>query len=151
MRTIISLLSICFLFGACKKQSEKDKTLILDYLKDNHLDTVAQSTNEGVYYVMTTIGTGTQPTASSRVKVHYEGFLLDGTKFDSSIDRGTPATFSLTQVIEGWQIGIPLFKKGGKGQLLIPSALAYGKNPPYGSGIPRNAVLRFTIELIDVL
>lgn len=146
-----------YLFGflmlsntACTKQAEKDAELIQDYLNKNNLSATAQSTSEGIYYIINPQGTGVNPTIDNRVTVHYEGFLLDGTKFDSSRDRGTPSTFPLAAVIQGWQIGIPKFKKGGRGKLVIPSAYAYGKNPPSGSVIPKNAVLVFDIELLDV-
>ena len=93
-------------------------------------------------------GTGANPITSSRVTVHYEGFLLNGDKFDSSIDRGQPSTFPLTSVIRGWQIGIPLFKAGGKGKLILPSGLAYGRQGA-GNSIPPNSVLVFGVELIS--
>lgn len=137
-------------FTACQKDYVKiDKELIEDYLADNGL-TAQIITPEGIYYVEEIAGTGANPTINDAVTVHYEGFLLNGTKFDSSIDRGVPATFPLQAVIEGWQLGIPLFKVGGTGKLLIPSALAYGENPPQGSEIKCNDVLLFDIQLIDI-
>ena len=146
----IALLSI-FSFSACTKDyAATDRASIDKWLADNNLTANAVFTSEGVCYVETAAGTGGNPTISNSVTVHYEGFLLDNTKFDSSRDRGTPATFGLNQVIKGWQIGIPLFKRGGTGQLLIPSNYAYGNNPPSGSDIPKRAVLHFTIELINI-
>lgn len=142
----------CFVlvFSACKKDYVKiDKELIEDYLAENGL-TATEITPEGIYYIEETAGTGIHPNIDNSVTVDYEGFLLDGTKFDSSIDRGAPATFPLQAVIPGWQIGIPLFKRGGTGKLLIPSALAYGKNPPKGSEIKCNEVLLFDVHLIDI-
>jgi FKBP-type peptidyl-prolyl cis-trans isomerase len=104
--------------------------------------------DSSIWYIIDEEGTGVDfPTASSTVTVDYEGFLLDETKFDSSKDRGQPFTSSLQNVIEGWQIGVPLFKKGGKGKLFIPSKYGYG-NSKQGL-IPRNSVLYFEIELID--
>lgn len=149
LKHLFFLSGLVFLFTACNKDYVKiDKELIEEYLADNGL--TAEITPEGIYYVEEIAGTGANPTINDAVTVHYEGFLLNGTKFDSSIDRGVPATFPLQAVIEGWQIGIPLFKVGGTGKLLIPSALAYGENPPQGSEIKCNDVLVFDIELIDI-
>ena len=93
-------------------------------------------------------GTGAAAVAGGTVTVHYTGWLLDGTKFDSSVDRGAPAQFSLNNLIEGWKEGIPGMKAGGKRLLVIPSALGYGER---GSGsVPPNATLVFQIELISV-
>lgn len=148
MKKLIYLLPVILLFTACTgDQSIEDEALILDYLSDNNL--TAEVTAEGIYYIIEDEGTGTRPVISDRVEVHYEGRLLDGTVFDSSYDRNETATFGLNQVIRGWQIGIPLFKEGGKGKLLIPSAYAYGNSSP-SNLIPRNSVLIFDVELIDV-
>jgi FKBP-type peptidyl-prolyl cis-trans isomerase FkpA len=138
------------LFISCSKedQREVDEDLIREYIADNSLD--AQEGEDGLFYVIETEGTGARPDLSSDVTVHYEGSLLNGSVFDSSYERGMPATFPLSGVIEGWQLGIPLFKEGGKGKLIIPSHLAYGATPPPGSGIPDDAVLVFDIELLDV-
>jgi FKBP-type peptidyl-prolyl cis-trans isomerase FkpA len=146
----LCLLAIATLtiLSACNKEAkqlEEDIDLIQQYLADNNL--VAEITPESVYYIITRVGDGTNPSAASTVKCHYEGFELDGVKFDSSYDRGEPSTFALSNVIQGWQIGIPLLSKGGAGTLLIPSHLAYGNSPP--SGISKNAVLRFEVELLD--
>ncbi len=138
-------------FVACKKDdtnyAEVDEQLIQDYIAENNLTT--QVTDEGIHYIIESEGTGTQAEFNSTVTVHYEGFLLNGNKFDSSYDGGTPATFSLNNVIAGWQLGIPLFKEGGRGTLIIPSGYAYGNTSP-SSAIPQNSVLLFNIELIDV-
>ena len=139
------------LFVACGEDDTNfavvDEQLIQDYLTENNL--TAQVTDEGIHYIIESEGAGTQAAFGNTVTVHYEGFLLDGTKFDSSIDRGVPSTFSLNNVIAGWQLGIPLFKEGGRGTLIIPSLYAYGNSSP-SPDIPRNSVLLFTIELIDV-
>ena len=90
---------------------------------EQYLERRASSTSSGLYYVIEVEGTGTQPTAASTVNVDYRGYLTDGTVFDQT---ATGTTFNLGDVIKGWQEGIPLFKEGGKGKLLIPSALAYG-------------------------
>lgn len=107
-------------------------------------------TASGLQYKIIKEGTGAQPTAADEVTVHYTGRLMDGTVFDSSVDRGEPATFPLGQVIPGWTEGLQLMKEGGKTEFVIPSRLAYG---PKGAGdmIPPNATLRFEVELIKVI
>jgi peptidyl-prolyl cis-trans isomerase A (cyclophilin A) len=111
----------------------------------------AKATASGLMYVMEKEGTGKQATAGSTVKVHYTGKLTNGSKFDSSLDRGEPIEFPLGkgQVIPGWDEGIALFKVGGKGTLIIPYQLGYGERgyPPI---IPAKAMLIFDIELIEV-
>lgn len=95
-------------------------------------------------------GTGpTPPSPESKVTVHYTGYLLDGTKFDSSVDRGTPATFPLNGVIRGWTEGVGSMRLGGKRKLIIPYAMAYGERgrPPQ---IPAKATLVFDVELIEI-
>lgn len=146
-RTLVFLaLGLSFLLFACGKDYlEEDRLAIQEYLAENGL--VAQETPEGLFYIIDEEGTGDHPDLTSFVKVHYEGRLLNGTKFDSSYDRGEASEFFLTQVIQGWQIGIPLLKKGGKGQLFIPSPLGYGSRA--SGGIPANSVLVFDVELID--
>lgn len=135
----------CLALISCTNQEEVDEELILEYITENGLD--ANVTEEGLYYVINEEGTGDRPNIASTVTVDYEGFTLDGIVFDSSYDRGVPATFPLASVIIGWQIGIPLFREGGSGTLLIPSHMAYGSNPPPGSGIGDNEVLVFNVEL----
>ncbi|MBI5287745.1 MAG: FKBP-type peptidyl-prolyl cis-trans isomerase [Chloroflexi bacterium] len=95
------------------------------------------------------VGTGAQPSGpSATVTVHYTGWLTDGTKFDSSVDRGTPATFQLSGVIPGWTEGVGSMKVGGKRRLIIPSDLAYGPNGRAPS-IPGGATLIFDVELLE--
>lgn len=149
---IAAAFGLLFFFSSCskEKQLEKDIVLIEEYLADNNLTAQYQSTSDNIYHYIYTEGVGSNPSASSRVTVHYEGFLLDGTKFDSSRDRGATSTFSLTGVIEGWQKAIPMLKVGGRGTFIFPSALCYGKNPPSGSDIPKNAVLIFDVELFAI-
>ncbi len=132
----------------CKEQVEKDRLQIEDYLEDNNL--TAEVTDEGLYYIISVPGTGVHPDINSEVTVHYAGYKLNGDIFDSSYDRGEKITFPLANVIRGWQIGIPLFKEGGSGKLIIPSHLAYGSSPPPGSTIGKNEVLVFDIELFEV-
>lgn len=108
----------------------------------------AKTTESGLRYIMVQEGTGQSPTASSNVTVHYTGVFLDGKKFDSSVDRGQPATFGLFQVIPGWTEGVQLLKEGGKIKLICPPNLAYGEAGR--PGIPPNSWLVFDIELIKV-
>lgn len=127
---------------------KEDKT-IQDYMAKNNLKGVKQPS--GLYYVQTQPGTGVRAEAGKSVSVHYTGKLLNGTKFDSSVDRNSPFDFALGQgqVIKGWDEGIALMSVGEKGLLLIPSALGYGTRGAGGS-IPPNSVLIFEVELLDV-
>jgi FKBP-type peptidyl-prolyl cis-trans isomerase FkpA len=128
---------------SAEDQLKSDIKKIEAYLDENGL--VAQSTASGLHYIIEEPGTGGHPTLDDEVTVNYKGYLLDGNVFDQT--SGTPITFGLRQVILGWQEGIPLFQKGGKGKLFIPSGLGYGANPP--SGIPSRAVLAFDVDLVD--
>jgi FKBP-type peptidyl-prolyl cis-trans isomerase FkpA len=150
MRTIKFILPLAFLFlciQSCKKEDfdQLNEEEIETYLSSNGLS--AQKTNSGLYYIIEKPGVGDNPNINSKVTVHYHGYYTDGTVFDSSVDRGETSEFPLKSVIEGWQEGIPLFKKGGVGTLIIPSRLAYGSNPP--GNIRSNAVLVFEIQLFD--
>ena len=107
-------------------------------------------TTSGLRYKVVTPGDGkASPKATDQVVVHYTGTLVDGTKFDSSVDRGQPATFGVSGVIKGWTEALMLMSKGAKYQLAIPSDLAYGSG---GTGpIPPGATLLFDVELIDII
>ncbi len=143
MRNVILILCLGLLFASCTKR-KTDREKIDAYVAAQNLH--GQYSSSGLYYVITTPGTGGNPTLSNTVKVEYTGYLLDGTKFDGTA-AGAPIEFGLSQVILGWQEGIPLFQKGGKGKLVIPSALAYGSRA-IGS-IPANSVLEFEVNLVD--
>jgi FKBP-type peptidyl-prolyl cis-trans isomerase FkpA len=134
----VSILSV----SSCAKddQMEIDEQRIQDFLLEHNLD--ADSTSSGLYYIIDEPGSAEHPTIEDVVTVSYVGFLLNGDIFDSG-----EITFPLTNVIAGWQEGIPLFGRGGKGLLIIPSHLAYGDVPK--NGIPANSVLAFDIHLID--
>ncbi len=128
---------------------EKEDATIQAYMASKNLKGVKQAS--GLYYAQTTPGTGAKAEAGKTVSVHYTGMLLDGTKFDSSVDRGTPFDFGLGQgqVIRGWDEGIALMSVGEKGVLLIPSALGYGARGA-GQAIPPNSILVFEVELLGV-
>ncbi|OFY84213.1 MAG: peptidylprolyl isomerase [Bacteroidetes bacterium RIFCSPLOWO2_12_FULL_35_15] len=148
MKYFIPLVFLAIIFGSCnkeKRQAKKDEDIIKKYISDYHLS--ATATGSGLYYVMEITGTGSQASASSQVTVAYKGYFTDGKIFDQSDTAGI--TFGLSQVIKGWTEGIPYFKEGGKGKLLIPSKLGYGSEGT--NGIPGNSVLIFDINLIDVL
>lgn len=118
------------------------------FLEANKAKEGVKTTPSGLQYSVKTEGTGKQPNAKSTVTVHYEGRLIDGTVFDSSIKRGEPVTFKLDGVIKGWTEGLQLMKEGGEYTLYIPAELAYGdKGNP---SIPPNSVLVFDVKLIKV-
>ena len=104
----------------------------------------------GLQYVVIRKGAGDRPAASDRVEVHYTGKLIDGTVFDSSVERGVPATFGVTQVIPGWVEALQLMREGDKWRLYIPSTLAYGENGA-GGVIGPNMTLIFDVELLRVI
>ncbi len=108
-------------------------------------------TNSGLLYEVIAPGAGPKPGPTSTVKVHYEGTLIDGTKFDSSYDRGEPSEFPLNGVIPGWTEGLQLMSPGAKYRLIIPSELAYGTNPPPGSPIKPGSTLIFMVELLEIV
>ncbi len=130
-------------------QLKKDGEIIDEYLADNNID--AQTTESGLRYVITEEGSGEVAEAGQNVEVHYHGTLLDGTKFDSSVDRGEPFSFVLGQgrVIRGWDEGFALLKKGTKATLYIPSPLAYG-GQAVSEVIKANSILKFEVELLDI-
>jgi len=109
-----------------------------------------QVTASGLQYVVVNAGSGAKPAATDTVKVHYVGTLLDGTKFDSSVDRGEPAQFALNAVIPGWTEALQLMPVGAKYTLWIPSELAYGDRGTPGP-IGPYATLRFEVELIEIV
>ena len=130
---------------AAKSKEEGEK-----FLADNKTKEGVITTESGLQYQVITEGTGVKPTAEDRVKVHYTGTLLDGTKFDSSVDRGEPAEFGVSQVIKGWTEGLQIMPAGSKYIFWIPSELAYGERGA-GQDIKPNSVLKFEVELLEVI
>lgn len=134
--------------AAHQKAAEADGAKAQVYLAENAKKPGVKSTASGLQYEVITEGKGAAPKAEDMVKVHYEGKLLDGKVFDSSVQRGEPASFRLNQVIPGWTEGLQLMKVGSKYKLTIPPQLAYG---PEGAGpIPPNSVLVFEVELLEI-
>jgi len=124
MKIITPLLMISLVLFACKKkeiQADKDENAIVEYIATNGLN--ATATGSGLYYVIDAQGTGVSCNSNSTVKVAYTGYYLNGSIFDESSASG--ATFNLQGVIEGWTEGIPYFKKGGTGKLLVPNIKTY--------------------------
>lgn len=137
---------------ALKKQEEAKKAArasFEQFVKANYPK--AKHTASGLYYVMEKEGSGAQAAAGKTVSVHYTGTLTNGSKFDSSLDRGEPISFQLGRgmVIKGWDEGIALLKVGSKAKLIIPSDLGYGERGAPGA-IPPNATLIFDVELVNV-
>jgi FKBP-type peptidyl-prolyl cis-trans isomerase FklB len=120
------------------------------YLADNARKDGVVTLPSGLQYQVLKEGNGRKPTAKDTVMCHYEGFLIDGTVFDSSIQRGEPATFPLQQVIAGWTEGLQLMQEGAKYRFFIPYRLAYGENGA-GASIPPFSALVFDVELIQVV
>ena len=129
-------------FKANKANGEK-------YLEENAKKEGVKVTPSGLQYMVLKEGTGKKPSATSEVKCHYEGMLVDGTLFDSSIQRGQAATFPLNGVIAGWTEGLQLMKEGAKYRFFIPYHLGYGEHGA-GQSIPPFSALIFDVELIEV-
>ena len=123
----------------------------VDFLKTNKRKNGIKETVSGLQYQVLRKGNGKNPTMASRVRVHYIGKTLTGETFDSSYEGGKPAEFGLNQVIPGWTEGLALMNKGAKFKFFIPQELAYGPNPPQGSGIKPYSLLIFEVELLEIL
>lgn len=120
------------------------------YLETNKAREGVQVTQSGLQYEIITEGTGAKPSPESTVEVHYHGTLIDGTVFDSSVDRGEPATFPVNAVIQGWTEALQLMPVGSKWKLYLPSAIAYGEQGG-GGAIGPNSVLIFEVELLSIV
>jgi len=146
LRKILTFTLLIIFAASCKEDDAVDygpidKKIIEDYLTANSL--TAKSTPSGLYYIISAPGGDIHPNINLQVKVKYKGYLTNGNIFD----QGT-ITYSLSQLIKGWQEGLPLIGVGGKIKLLIPSALGYGSSSQ-GTAIPANSVLIFDMELLD--
>lgn len=143
-----------------QKQEEKQRAAAADmgkkakeegekYLAENAKKEGVVTLPSGLQYLVIKEGNGKRPKATDKVKCHYEGMLVDGTLFDSSVQRGEPATFPLNQVIAGWTEGLQLMTEGSKYRFFIPYTLGYGERGA-GASIPPFAALVFDVELIEV-
>ncbi|HDM8160384.1 TPA: FKBP-type peptidyl-prolyl cis-trans isomerase [Vibrio harveyi] len=148
---IIFVLAAFFIYRTWTNHKAADENFAKgqEFLLENSKKEGVITTESGLQYLVLEKGKGdVHPTATSKVKVHYHGTLIDGTVFDSSVERGEPITFGLNQVIKGWQEGLQYMVVGEKIRLFVPSTLGYGKN---GTGpIPPASVLIFDVELLDV-
>jgi FKBP-type peptidyl-prolyl cis-trans isomerase FklB len=131
-----------------KKDAAEAVTKGATYLADNAKKAGVKTTASGLQYEVIKEGAGAKPVATDTVKVHYEGKLVNGTVFDSSIKRGEPVSFPLNQVIAGWTEGLQLMTVGSKYKFVIPANLAYGEQG--GGPIPANSVLTFEVELLEI-
>ena len=133
-----------------KKVSEGNARAGKEFLDANAKKDGVHVSASGLQYQVLSEGTGAKPARSGKVRVHYTGKLLDGKVFDSSVERGEPAEFLLTQVIPGWTEALQLMREGAKYRLFIPAELAYGERGA-GAAIPPGATLIFDVELLKVL
>jgi FKBP-type peptidyl-prolyl cis-trans isomerase FkpA len=131
-----------------KEKADADKKAGDDFRADFEKQEGVKKTESGLLYQVEQEGTGASPQATDTVQVHYKGTLIDGTQFDSSYDRGEPATFPLNRVISGWTEGVQLMKEGAKFKFVIPPELAYGEQDT--PTIPANSTLIFEVELLKV-
>lgn len=132
------------------REAKETKEAGEKFLAENKTKEGVITTESGLQYKVEKEGDGPKPTATDKVKVHYTGTLLDGTKFDSSVDRGEPAEFGVGQVIKGWTEGLQIMPVGSKYTFWIPSELAYGERGA-GRDIKPNSVLKFEVELLEIV
>lgn len=135
---------------ASAKEASKTKEEGEAFLAENKAKDGVITTESGLQYKVEVEGAGDKPSAEDRVKVHYTGMLLDGTKFDSSFDRNEPSEFGVTQVIAGWTEGLQIMPVGSKYTFWIPSELAYGERGA-GQDIKPNSTLKFEVELLEIV
>lgn len=131
-----------------QKAAAANKEAGRKFMEENAKQEGVQQTASGLQYKVNVMGTGAKPAATDRVKVHYEGRLLSGEKFDSSIDRGEPTSFPLNAVIKGWTEGLQLMPVGSKFTFYIPAELGYGDRAV--STIPAGSTLVFEVELLEI-
>jgi peptidylprolyl isomerase len=151
---VLGIIIAVFIFFIMRQSGNKEAAMLnvklgLEFLAKNKTEKGVIETASGLQYKVLTQGTGSDhPSRSSKVKVHYHGTLLDGSVFDSSVDRGEPISFGLNQVIKGWTEGVQLMVVGEKTRFYIPSNLGYG-NKPAGK-IGAGALLIFDVELLAI-
>ncbi len=133
-----------------RRLAEENAARAEAFLAENGQKPGVTTTASGLQYEVVTAGKGPKPAKSDTVRVHYVGTLLDGTEFDSSVRRGEPAEFGLTQVIPGWTEALQLMPVGSKYKLYLPAGIAYGEQGA-GASIPPNAALIFEVELLDIV
>jgi len=121
------------------------------FLEENKAQENVQTTESGMQYIVLEEGTGPSPEPTDEVRVHYTGTTIDGTVFDSSVERGEPAVFVLNRVIPGWTEALQMMKVGGKWKIFLPTELAYGANPRPGGAIQPNEALIFEVELLEII
>lgn len=139
-----------FLDGQRQKVHEQNKLDGEAFLAENKKRSDIKTTSSGLQYEIMKQGDGTCPGPQETVSVHYHGTLIDGTVFDSSVQRGTPASFGVHQVIPGWTEALQLMSVGAKYKLYIPQELAYGANPHPGGPIKPYSALIFEVELMNI-
>jgi len=144
-RVVLSLMTlmVLFAFSCTKSQADKDREIIEEYIASHSLGAVEYGST-GLFYVIERPGGSIKPSYGSNIEVNYDGYLTDGTVFDSGDTLG----LNLGYTIQGWQYGIPLIGEGGRIKLLIPSTLGYGAKEV--GDIPKNSVLIFDVDLILV-
>lgn len=131
------------------KQFEQNKKKGEDFLAKNKSKAGVITTESGLQYEVLKMGDGPKPGATDKVKVHYHGTLIDGTVFDSSVERGESISFGLNQVIRGWTEGVQHMPVGSKFRFFIPSDLAYGSRPAGAKILPYSTLI-FEVELLDI-
>lgn len=150
MRWLLILVFLATILVACGSSSDSNSSTNSDTDAEVNMAEETSTTASGLQIKTLVVGTGDKAEAGKTAVVHYTGWLLDGTKFDSSVDRGTPFEFSLGagRVIKGWDEGVATMNIGGKVELIIPADLAYGASGA-GGVIPPNATLKFEVEFLD--
>ena len=133
-----------------EEEAQKNREAGDKYLAENGARPEVQTTDSGLQYEVVTAGDGAKPSASDRVRVHYTGTTIEGTVFDSSVERGQPAVFAVGGVIAGWTEALQMMSVGSKWKIAVPPDLGYGKNIRPGSKFGPDAVLLFEVELLGI-
>ena len=139
-----------FFEGAGEREAQKNLEEGNAFLEKNKAREGVTTTESGLQYEILTEGTGPKPTATDQVRVHYHGTLIDGKVFDSSVDRGEPVVFGVSQVIPGWTEALELMPVGSKWKIYLPSSIGYGERGA-GGDIGPNSALIFEVELLEIV